>query len=99
MVNLVALGSKNLEVRFLDAANNQVTPAPTDVIEWSVTGPATLSATFPSSPTTRALNSTGQIGTGEVKAILNPGASQIVATEPYTVVAGPITHGVIVATN
>ena len=97
MINLVALGTKVLQAQFLDAANNPVAPGPSDTLTWEVTGPANLSNTYPSDPVKRNLNSTGAVGTGEVKVTLNQGQpGAITLTEPYTVGAGPITHGQII---
>lgn len=95
-ISMVAGESKTLQVQFKDSFGNPVTPQQTDVIAWEVTGPATLGATYPSEATKRVLTSNGQVGSGTVKATLNPGPGEKVASETFSVAAGPIATGVIV---
>lgn len=97
MITLAAGASQAIQNKFFDSMDNPIPVGPTVDVTWEATGPATLSPDPGGDNTKRMLVSSGAVGGGIITAYYyrnQPGSVQ--STEPYTVIAGPISKGVIV---
>ena len=83
MLSIQAGQNITLEAKFKDAFGNFVA-APAEVV-WSVTGPISLSNTYPSDPLKKVVTSTGAIAPATVT--VTSGA--LTKTENVTLTAGP----------